>query len=84
MSGTNSFYHTIFVEQDMIKDPKSLSFLHRSVGMDAWSQDQLRKMQLGGNDKLNDFFSKYGISKTTDIKEKYNSTAAEVRQLGTC
>ena len=46
--------------------------------MDAWSQDQLKKMQLGGNEKMNDFFSKYGISKTTDIKEKYNSTAAEV------
>lgn len=46
--------------------------------MDAWSQDQLKKMQLGGNDKMNDFFSKYGISKMTDIKEKYNSTAAEV------
>ena len=48
--------------------------------MDAWSQDQLKKMQLGGNDKMNDFFGKYGISKNTDIKEKYNSTAAEVRQ----
>lgn len=46
--------------------------------MDAWSQDQLKKMQLGGNDKMNDFFGKYGISKNTDIKEKYNSTAAEV------
>lgn len=50
----------------------------RSVGMDAWSQDQLKKMQLGGNEKMNDFFSKYGVSKITDIKEKYNSTAAEV------
>lgn len=54
-----------------------LSFV-RSVGMDAWSQDQLKKMQLGGNDKMNDFFGKYGISKNTDIKEKYNSTAAEI------
>lgn len=46
--------------------------------MDAWSKDQLKKMQLGGNEPMNSFFAKYGISKTTDIKEKYNSTAAEV------
>ena len=51
----------------------------RSVGMDAWSSDQLKRMQLGGNDKLNNFLQKYGVSKDTDIKEKYNSTAAEVR-----
>ena len=50
----------------------------RSVGMDAWSPDQLKKMQLGGNEPMNTFFAKYGVSKTTDIKEKYNSTAAEV------
>ena len=46
--------------------------------MDAWSPDQLKKMQLGGNEPMNTFFAKYGVSKTTDIKEKYNSTAAEV------
>ena len=51
----------------------------RSVGMDAWSSDQLKRMQLGGNDKLNNFLQKYGVSKDTDIKEKYNSAAAEVR-----
>ena len=51
----------------------------RSVTMDAWSPDQLRKMQLGGNDTLNSFLSKYSVDKFTDIKEKYNSQAAEVR-----
>lgn len=51
----------------------------RSVGMDAWSADQLKKMQLGGNDKLNEFLERYGVPKDTDIKEKYNSKAAEVR-----
>lgn len=49
----------------------------RSVTMDAWSQDQLRKMQCGGNAKLNSFLKPYGIEKTTDIKDKYNSKAAE-------
>ena len=46
--------------------------------MDAWSSEQLKKMQLGGNDALNNFLKKYGIDKHTDIKEKYNSSAAEV------
>ena len=51
----------------------------RSVTMDAWSEDQLRKMQLGGNDALNSFLAKYGVDKDTEIPEKYNSQAAEAR-----
>ena len=50
----------------------------RSVTMDAWSPDQLRKMQLGGNDTLNNFLGKYSVDKFTEIKDKYNSQAAEV------
>lgn len=50
--------------------------------MDSWSQDQLRKMQCGGNAKLNAFLKQYGIEKATDIKDKYNSKAAEVRGRG--
>ena len=46
--------------------------------MDAWSSEQLKKMQLGGNDALNTFLKKYGVDKHTDIKDKYNSPAAEV------
>ncbi|KAK9804403.1 hypothetical protein WJX72_011117 [[Myrmecia] bisecta] len=53
-----------------------ISFV-RSVTMDAWSPEQLKKMQLGGNDALNKFFKQYGVDKYTDIKEKYNSPAAE-------
>jgi hypothetical protein len=47
--------------------------------MDAWSGDQLKKMQLGGNDALNSFLKKYSVDKFTDIKEKYSSQPAEVR-----
>jgi hypothetical protein len=50
--------------------------------MDAWSGDQLKRMQLGGNDALNGFFLKYGVEKTMDIKEKYNTKVAEVRNTG--
>ena len=46
--------------------------------MDAWSAEQLKRMQLGGNDALNHFLKKYGVDKYTDIKEKYNSAGAEV------
>lgn len=47
--------------------------------MDAWSADQLKKMQAGGNGKLNDFFKQYGVDKYVDIRDKYNSRVAEVR-----
>lgn len=46
--------------------------------MDAWNADQLKKMQLGGNQRMNDFFAKYGVPKETKITDKYNSQAAEV------
>ena len=45
--------------------------------MDAWNPDQLKRMQAGGNGNLNNFLAQYGVSKHTDIKEKYNSKAAE-------
>ncbi len=53
-----------------------ISFV-RSVTMDAWSADQLRRMQAGGNAKLNEFFGRYGIPKATDIRVKYNNRVAE-------
>ncbi|XP_021750745.1 ADP-ribosylation factor GTPase-activating protein AGD7-like [Chenopodium quinoa] len=54
-----------------------ISFV-RSVTMDSWSEIQLKKMEAGGNDKLNMFLQQYGIPKETDIVAKYNSNAASV------
>ncbi len=54
-----------------------ISFV-RSVTMDAWNEIQLKKMQLGGNAKMNDFFAKYGVPKAAGIVDKYNSPAAEI------
>ncbi|XP_058099114.1 probable ADP-ribosylation factor GTPase-activating protein AGD6 [Magnolia sinica] len=54
-----------------------ISFV-RSVTMDSWSEIQLKKMEAGGNDQLNAFFSQYGIPKETDIVAKYNTNAASV------
>lgn len=53
-----------------------ISFV-RSVTMDSWSEIQLKKMELGGNQTLNDFLNQYGIPKETDIVVKYNSKPAE-------
>ncbi|KAF8402862.1 hypothetical protein HHK36_010953 [Tetracentron sinense] len=54
-----------------------ISFV-RSVTMDSWSEIQLKKMEAGGNEQLNAFFSQYGIPKETDIVAKYNTNAASV------
>eukprot|EP00967_Tisochrysis_lutea_P074281 scaffold99693_cov20-Tisochrysis_lutea.AAC.2 len=53
-----------------------ISFV-RSVSMDSWSPEQLKKMQAGGNDKLNSFLKNYGIEKHKDIAAKYNSEPAQ-------
>ncbi|CAH8360869.1 unnamed protein product [Eruca vesicaria subsp. sativa] len=54
-----------------------ISFV-RSVTMDSWSEIQIKKMESGGNEKLNKFLALYGISKETEIVSKYNSNAASV------
>ncbi|CAD5166642.1 unnamed protein product [Musa acuminata subsp. malaccensis] len=54
-----------------------ISFV-RSVTMDSWSEIQLKKMEAGGNDRLNAFVARYGVPKETDIVAKYNTRAAAV------
>ncbi|GMI69781.1 yeast pde1 suppressor 1, ARF-GAP domain 7 [Hibiscus trionum] len=54
-----------------------ISFV-RSVTMDSWSEIQVKKMESGGNQKLNAFLAQYGIPKETDILTKYNSNAASI------
>ncbi|GFY82616.1 ARF-GAP domain 6 [Actinidia rufa] len=54
-----------------------ISFV-RSVTMDPWSEIQLKKMEAGGNDRLNRFLAARGVPKETDIPAKYNSAAASV------
>ena len=50
----------------------------RSVNMDEWKPKELKKMQLGGNSKMNSFLKKYGVSKETPIPKKYHTKAAEI------
>ncbi|KAF9980514.1 Zn finger-containing GTPase- Activating Protein for ARF, partial [Mortierella antarctica] len=53
-----------------------ISFV-RSISMDKWSDDQLKKMELGGNIKAKDFFeSSPDYFQGMSIKEKYSSVFA--------
>lgn len=54
-----------------------ISFV-RSVTMDSWSEIQIKKMEAGGNERLNAFLSQYGVPKETDIVTKYNTNAASI------
>ncbi|KAI9154039.1 hypothetical protein LWI28_020213 [Acer negundo] len=54
-----------------------ISFV-RSVTMDSWSEIQIKKMESGGNERLNTFLSQYGIAKEIDIVTKYNTNAASI------
>ncbi|KAK1561802.1 hypothetical protein Q3G72_000802 [Acer saccharum] len=54
-----------------------ISFV-RSVTMDSWSEIQIKKMESGGNERLNTFLSQYGIAKETDIVTKYNTNSASI------
>ncbi|ORY34614.1 hypothetical protein BCR39DRAFT_513626 [Naematelia encephala] len=56
-----------------------ISFV-RSITMDKWSEDQLKKMRLGGNEAFKTFMESYGPEGGYKIgmgmNEKYNSWAA--------
>jgi ADP-ribosylation factor GTPase-activating protein 1 len=47
--------------------------------MDKWSDDQIRKMQIGGNDRAKAFFqSQAGWDDKASIKDKYTSYEADL------
>ncbi|BEI90473.1 uncharacterized protein CcaverHIS019_0305430 [Cutaneotrichosporon cavernicola] len=56
-----------------------ISFV-RSITMDKWSEEQLKKMRNGGNAAFNEFMDSYGAdggyTKGMGMSEKYNSWAA--------
>ncbi|RCH94041.1 Zn finger-containing GTPase- Activating Protein for ARF [Rhizopus stolonifer] len=55
-----------------------ISFV-RSITMDKWFDDQLRKMELGGNQKAKEFFkSQTDYSTTMSMNDKYHSQFAEL------
>ncbi|KAI7882238.1 Arf GTPase activating protein [Lichtheimia hyalospora FSU 10163] len=55
-----------------------ISFV-RSITMDKWFDDQLKKMEMGGNKKAKDFFeSQPDYSSTMSMHDKYHSTCASL------
>eukprot|EP00475_Leptophrys_vorax_P011626 TRINITY_DN18184_c0_g1_i1.p1 TRINITY_DN18184_c0_g1~~TRINITY_DN18184_c0_g1_i1.p1 ORF type:complete len:173 (-),score=10.55 TRINITY_DN18184_c0_g1_i1:254-772(-) len=55
-----------------------LSFV-RSVGMDSWNPDQVRRMEMGGNGAWNEFLDRYGdLEADAHQTLKYNSSAAKL------
>lgn len=55
-----------------------ISFV-RSVGLDQWQWDQLRRMKVGGNENATKYFQSHGGSAalaSKDPKTKYTSSAA--------
>ncbi|KAH0925211.1 hypothetical protein HID58_017467 [Brassica napus] len=61
-----------------------ISFV-RSVTMDSWSEIQIKKMESGGNERLNGFLARYGIAKETEIVAKSprrNQSASDFRGYG--
>ena len=54
-----------------------ISFV-RSIAMDSWTDKQLALMKNGGNNKCNAYLEKHGIDARTPIKQKYESSAAQL------
>lgn len=53
----------------------------RSVVMDSWSDEQVRRMEAGGNASLNAFLDRYcpdSFSGSADVAKKYSTQAAMV------
>lgn len=53
-----------------------ISFV-RSVMMDQFKDDELKLMEIGGNERARIYFEEHGITPETSIVDKYNSTVAE-------
>ena len=46
--------------------------------MDSWTPEQLKLMQMGGNQKCISYLSSNGILPATPIKQKYESDVAQL------
>ncbi|KAK9469247.1 hypothetical protein V1512DRAFT_255815 [Lipomyces arxii] len=53
-----------------------ISFV-RSITMDQFKPEEMKRMELGGNDNAREFFEQHGYVPSMSIKEKYNSEFAE-------
>jgi hypothetical protein len=42
-----------------------------------WTEKQLKQLELGGNQRLFDFFKKYNLHEVKDVKIKYQTRASD-------
>ena len=54
----------------------------RSVTMDAWKDDELARMQAGGNEACHLFLEQYDVPRSAPIPQKYHSPAAAIYREG--
>ena len=51
----------------------------RSVKMDSWTDAQLQRMKMGGNQQCKDFLKRYGIDfEKQSIRQRYDSAPAQL------
>lgn len=53
-----------------------ISFV-RSITMDQFKPDELKRMEIGGNEKCGEYFSSHGVDLNLPAKEKYDNYVAE-------
>lgn len=53
-----------------------MSFI-RSVALDSWTDDQIRRFSAGGNARLFSYFDKYGVN-DFELSTKYKTIAADI------
>jgi len=54
----------------------SVSFI-KSLNMDSWSEDQIKQLSFGGNQRLRNLFKEYSIPENTDADFKYFLVATD-------
>lgn len=53
-----------------------ISFV-RSITMDQFKPEELKRMELGGNERCGEYFTAHGVALTLPAKQKYNNYVAE-------
>ncbi|KAJ1328608.1 hypothetical protein BSLG_010340 [Batrachochytrium salamandrivorans] len=73
----NMGVHITFVSAAFRRWNNAYRFRTRSVTLDSWSVDQMRRMKLGGNHNFSEFLKGHGgAAGFKDAKSKYTSRAA--------
>jgi ADP-ribosylation factor GTPase-activating protein 1 len=53
----------------------------RSITLDRWTVDEIRRMQAGGNERLRAMFREAGVPSDLSIEDRYRSSTAEAYRM---